>query len=150
MLDDTPHNINSIENNNNPDVIDSFLDSEIESVISEIESLELSLANSRKRLRTLLTTKTIRRSQSFRSSRQDQDHPITRFGYFVGDIVRITNSVKIGPVRIPYKQKSGSVHHFTDHFIFVKINFKNAEGVFDSTLVSRIPKNVNLVRRYNE
>ena len=44
MLDDIPPNINSIEINNNSDVIDSYLDSEIESIISEIESLELSLA----------------------------------------------------------------------------------------------------------
>ena len=149
MLDDIPLNINAMDINNNSDLIDSFLDSEIESIISEIESLELSLANSRKRLRTLLTKRATRRKQNSTQA-SSQDPPISRFGYFVGDIVRIKNSVKIGPVRIPYKQKSGSVHHFTDHFIFVKINFKNEEGLFDSTLVSRKPKNVNLERSYNE
>ena len=151
MLDDTPLNINSIEINNNPDVIDSFILSEIESVISEIESQELSLASSKERLRTLLSTVSTRSNQNSRNSLDlDQSFPVTRFGYFVGDIVRITNHLKIGPVRIPYKQKAGTIDHFTDHFIYVKINYKNKEGFSATTLVSRKPKNVNLERRYNE
>lgn len=74
--------------------------------------------------------------------------PQSKWGFFVGDIVRIRNSIRIGNIRVPYRYKTGTIVRFTAQNIIVEITYENS-GVLTTQEVIRGHKAVKLVTRYN-
>jgi len=74
--------------------------------------------------------------------------PQSEWGFFVGDIVRISNSIQIGNIRVPYRYKTGTIIRFTAQHIVVEITYENS-GVLTTQEVIRGHKAVKLLTRYN-
>jgi len=161
----TYHNIISKENKK------VTLDqSQIDDLLQEIERLQISLNTVRTRIERVAqnqgTPSRVQDSaESSESSNSEEEFnfildkdpqiaakqtasPSHKWGYSIGDFIKITNSLKIAGVKISDKNKRGQILYFTNRFIAIDINYK-VIGISQRKVVNREPPNVILVKKYN-
>jgi len=52
--------------------------------------------------------------------------PKSKWGFFIGDTVRISNAIEIGSIRVPYRFKTGTIACFTAQCIVIGISYEHS------------------------
>ena len=120
--------------------------SKLEELVQTIESLQISLEHLKTDLRDSARQVDFVTSPRFAESdssafTEDPECPSSKWGFTVGDKVRITNSVRVGNFVVPNRFRSGTVEFFTSIYVAVNISYrKNGNTV--NKIIYRSSKNI--------